>query len=187
MAVAVSGLCAPVTKEAEPATRQMHAEVLRSLPFGDRADFEDAQRGFIAPVPDDIKSADGQRTIWSMQRYAFVTGEAPPTVNPSLWRQAQLNTFNGLFKVVDRIYQIRGLDDSNMTIVESDTGVIVIDTLSAAESAKAAMDLYYQHRPRKPVVAVIYTHPHADHFGGVKGVVTEADVGSGKVAVFAPV
>jgi alkyl sulfatase BDS1-like metallo-beta-lactamase superfamily hydrolase len=221
MAVAVSGLCAPVTKEAdmtlrvfptihvavllagaicmasasvapaqpkdaEPATRQMHAEVLRSLPFGDRADFEDAQRGFIAPGPDDIKSADGQRTIWSMQRYAFVTGEAPPTVNPSLWRQAQLNNFNGLFKVIDRVYQIRGLDDSNMMIVEADTGLIVVDTLSAAESAKAAMDLYYQHRPRKPVVAVIYTHSHVDHFGGVKGVLGEDNVRAGQVKIVAP-
>jgi len=173
-------------KDAEPATRQLHAEVLRSLPFGDRADFDDAQRGFIAPLPADIKSADGQRTIWSINRYAFVTGSAPATVNPSLWRQAQLNTFNGLFRVLDRIYQIRGLDDSNMTIVESDTGVIVIDTLSAAESAKAAMDLYYQHRPRKPVVAVIYTHPHADHFGGVKGVVGVDEVRAGRVKILAP-
>jgi alkyl sulfatase BDS1-like metallo-beta-lactamase superfamily hydrolase len=174
------------SKEAEPATRQVQAEVLRSLPFNDRADFDDAQRGFIAPLTDDIKSADGKRTIWSIKRYAFLVGNPPATVNPSLWRQAQLNNFNGLFKVVDRIYQIRGLDDSNMTIVESNTGLIVIDTLSAAESAKAAMELYYQHRPRKPVVAVIYTHPHADHFGGVKGVVGDDEVRAGKVKIFAP-
>ena len=173
-------------KDAEPATRQTHAEVLRSLPFGDHVDFDDAQRGFIAPLPDDITSVDGQRTIWSIKRYAFLTGNAPATVNPSLWRQAQLNTFNGLFKVVDRIYQIRGLDDSNMTIVESDTGLIVIDALSAAESAKAAMDLYYQNRPRKPVVAVIYTHSHADHFGGVKGIVGEDAVRAGQVKILAP-
>jgi len=184
LASASAALAQP--KDAEPATRRMHAEVLRALPFGDRADFDDAQRGFIAPLPDDITSADGQRTIWSVKRYAFVTGNAPATVNPSLWRQAQLNTINGLFKVVDRIYQIRGLDDSNMTIVESNTGLIVIDTLSAAESAKAAMDLYYQNRPRKPVVAVIYTHPHADHFGGVKGVVGEDAVRAGQVKIFAP-
>src|SRR5215470_16206296 len=219
--MAVSGWCAPVTKEAdmtlrvfppmhvavllagalclasasvapaqprdaEPATRQMHAEVLRSLPFGDRADFDDAQRGFIAPLPDDIKSADGQRTIWLMQRYAFVTGEAPPTVNPSLWRQAQLNNFNGLFKVIDRLYQIRGLDDSNMMIVESDTGLIVVDTLSVAESARAALALYFRHRPRKAVVALIYTHAHTDHFGGAKGVVSEDDVRAGKTQIFAP-
>ncbi len=152
--------------DAEPATRRANAEVLRSLPFGDRVDFDEAQRGFIAALPGAIMSADGQRTIWSMQPYAFETGEAPATVNPSLWRQAQLDNFHGLFKVTDRVYQIRGLDDSNMTIVESDSGLIVIDTLSAAESAKAAMGLYYQNRPRKPVVAVIYTHPHTDHFGG---------------------
>jgi alkyl sulfatase BDS1-like metallo-beta-lactamase superfamily hydrolase len=184
MTSAFAALAQP--KDAELATRRLHAEVLRSLPFGDRADFDDAQRGFIAPLPDDIKSADGQRTIWSIKRYAFVTGNAPSTVNPSLWRQAQLNTFNGLFRVVDRIYQIRGLDDSNMTIVESNTGLIIVDTLSATESAKAAMDLYYQHRPRKPVVAIIYTHPHADHFGGVKGVVGDDAVRAGQVKIFAP-
>src|SRR6195952_3124017 len=154
--------------DAEPATRRANAEVLRTLPFGDRVDFDEAQRGFIAALPGAIMSADGQRTIWSMQAYAFQTGEAPATVNPSLWRQAQLDNFHGLFKVIDRVYQIRGLDDSNMTIVESDSGLIVIDTLSAAESAKAAMALYFQNRPPRPVVAVIYTHPHIDHFGGVK-------------------
>jgi alkyl sulfatase BDS1-like metallo-beta-lactamase superfamily hydrolase len=131
-------------------------------------------------------SANGQRTIWSMRPYAFIAGDAPATVNPSLWRQAQLNNFNGLFKVADRLFQICGLDDSNMTIVESDSGLIVIDTLSAMESAKVAMDLYYQNRPRKPIVAVIYTHTHVDHFGGVKGVISEADVRAGSVKVFAP-
>ena len=172
--------------DAEPATRRANAEVLRALPFGDRADFDEAQRGFIAALPGAIMSADGQRTIWSMQPYAFETGEAPATVNPSLWRQAQLDNFHGLFKVTDRVYQIRGLDDSNMTIVESDSGLIVIDTLSAAEQAVAAIGLYYQNRPRKPVVAVIYTHPHTDHFGGVKGVVSEEEVRAGKVKIFAP-
>src|ERR1700730_18011981 len=86
-------------KDAEPATRQANAAVLKSLPFSDRSDFEDALRGFIASIPDGIMSADGQRTIWSMKPYAFITGDAPPTVNPSLWRQAQLDNFNGLFKV----------------------------------------------------------------------------------------
>jgi alkyl sulfatase BDS1-like metallo-beta-lactamase superfamily hydrolase len=173
-------------KDAEPATRRANAAVLPSLPFSDRADFADAQRGFVASLPDAIISSDGQRTVWSMKPYAFEQGEAPATVNPSLWRQAQLNNFHGLFKVSDRIYQIRGLDDSNMTIVESDSGLIVIDTLSALESAKAAMELYYRNRSRKPVVAVVYTHTHLDHFGGVKGVVSEDDVRSGKVQIFAP-
>jgi alkyl sulfatase BDS1-like metallo-beta-lactamase superfamily hydrolase len=190
VAVACYILSAPPSsaqpKEAEPATRQANAAVLISLPFGDRSDFTEAQRGFIASWPDDIMSADGHRTIWSMKPYAFMTGDAPATVNPSLWRQAQLNNFHGLFKVTDRLYQIRGLDDSNMTIVESDSGLIVIDTLSVAESAKAAMELYFQNRPRKPVVAVIYTHTHVDHFGGVKGVISEVDVRTGKVKIFAP-
>src|SRR5215831_17216037 len=184
LASASAALAQP--KAAEPATREANAEVLRSLPFGDRADFEDAQRGFIAPLPGVIMSADRQRTIWSMKPYAFETGEAPATVNPSLWRQAQLNNFHGLFKVTERVYQIRGLDDSNMTIVESDSGLIVIDTLSAMESAKTAMDLYFQTRPQKPVMAVIYSHTHVDHFGGVKGVVSEVDVRAGNVKVFAP-
>jgi alkyl sulfatase BDS1-like metallo-beta-lactamase superfamily hydrolase len=173
-------------KDAEPATRQANAAVLSSFPFGDRSDFDEAQRGFIASLPGGIMSANGQRTIWSMKPYDFITGAAPATVNPSLWRQAQLNNFHGLFKVADRLYQIRGLDDSNMTIVESDSGLIVVDTLSAMESAKAAMDLYFENRPQKPVVAVIYTHTHVDHFGGVKGVVSEVDVHAGNVKVFAP-
>jgi alkyl sulfatase BDS1-like metallo-beta-lactamase superfamily hydrolase len=173
-------------KDAEPATRQANAAVLMSMPFNDRSDFEEARRGFITSLPDGIMSADGQRAIWSMKPYAFITGEAPATVNPSLWRQAQLNNFQGLFKVVDRVYQVRGLDDSNMTIVESDSGLIVIDTLSVMESAIAAIELYFQNRPRKPVVAVIYTHTHVDHFGGAKGVASETDVRAGKVKVFAP-
>ncbi|MGH6623489.1 MAG: alkyl/aryl-sulfatase, partial [Burkholderiaceae bacterium] len=99
---------------------------------------------------------------------------------------AQLNQIHGLFKVTDRVYQVRSFDISNMTIVEGDTGLIVIDPLLAVETARAALDLFYQHRPRKPVVAVIYTHSHADHFGGVRGVISEADVKSGKVKVLAP-
>ena len=174
-------------KDAEPATRQANAEVLRSLPFADRTDFDDAQRGFIASLPDGLVLGDGQRVVWSMKPYAFQQkAAAPATVNPSLWRQAQLDNFHGLFKVTDRVYQVRGLDDSNITIVESDTGLIVIDALLSAETARAGMELYYQHRPRKPVVAVVFTHAHADHFGGVKGVVSENDVRAGRVKIFAP-
>ncbi len=111
---------------------------------------------------------------------------APATVNPSLWRLAQLNNEAGLFKVTDRLYQVRGADLSNMNIIEGDTGIIVMDPLIVAETAHAALELYYAHRPRKPVVAVIYTHSHVDHFGGAKGIVSEADVKAGKVAVIAP-
>ena len=126
-------------------------------------------------------------SIWNLAGYKFLESDrAPDTVNPSLWRQAQLNQIHGLFKVTDRVYQVRGFDLSNMTIVEGDTGLIVIDPLLSAQTAKAGLDLYRQHRPAKPVVAVIYTHSHADHFGGVRGVVDEADVKAGKVAILAP-
>ena len=110
----------------------------------------------------------------------------PATVNPSLWRQAQLNAINGLFKVTERVYQVRGLDIANMTIIEGDTGLILIDPLLSNETAKAALDLYLKNRPAKPVAAVIYSHSHADHFGGAKGVITEEDAKTGKVKVIAP-
>ena len=159
---------------ATPLTEQSNAEWLRRLPFADRADFEDARRGLVARFPDaTIKTADG-KTVWDFNAYAFESAaDAPRTVNPSLWRQAQLNNEAGLFKVTDRVYQVRGADIANMNIVEGDTGLIIIDTLLTAETARAALDLYYAHRPRKPVVAVIYTHSHVDHFGGVRGIVDE--------------
>src|SRR6188474_1866948 len=158
---------APIApKDAEPATRAAQEAVAKSLPFADRADFDDANFGFVATLPDAHIAGGGPRPVWSMKPYAFVTGDAPPTVNPSLWRQAQLNAIHGLFNVTDRLYQVRGFDISNMTIVEGDQSLIVIDPLLATETARAALDLYYQHRPRKPVGAVIYSHGHADHFGG---------------------
>jgi alkyl sulfatase BDS1-like metallo-beta-lactamase superfamily hydrolase len=174
-------------KDAAPATTAAQQKVQSSLPFADRRDFEDARRGFVATTPNaEVKAADG-RVVWNLEGYKFLEGErAPATVNPSLWRQAQLNQVHGLFKVTDRVYQIRGFDLSNMTIVEGDTGLVVIDPLLSAQTAKAGLDLYRQHRPARPVVAVIYSHSHADHFGGVRGVVDEADVRSGKVAVIAP-
>jgi alkyl sulfatase BDS1-like metallo-beta-lactamase superfamily hydrolase len=122
-----------------------------------------------------------------MKPYDFLKqNEAADSVNPSLWRQAQLNLIHGLFKVTDRVYQVRGFDVSNMTIIEGDTSLIIIDVLLTTETARAALELYYQHRPRKPVGTVIYSHSHTDHFGGVKGVISEADVAAGKVQVLAP-
>jgi len=120
------------------------------------------------------------------QQYQFLQGDAPSTVNPSLWRLAQLNAINGLFKVVDGMYQVRGYSLANMTIVEGRSGLIVIDPLSSVAAAKEGLDLYFAHRPRKPVIAVVYTHSHSDHYGGVKGVTTESDVSSTKTRVFAP-
>jgi alkyl sulfatase BDS1-like metallo-beta-lactamase superfamily hydrolase len=190
---AVAGGCATAgapdlkPKAASPTTASANEKALKELPFANRQDFEDAQRGFIATTPNaEAKMPDG-RVVWSMAGYEFLKGDpAPASVNPSLWRQAQLNQFNGLFKVTERVYQVRGFDLSNMTIIEGDTGIILIDPLISIETAKVALNLYYQHRPKKPVVAVMYTHSHADHFGGVRGVVDEADVNSGKVKILAP-
>jgi alkyl sulfatase BDS1-like metallo-beta-lactamase superfamily hydrolase len=174
-------------KEATAPTRDANAAVLAELPFADRGDFADAQQGFIAALPDGAVAGTGARPAWNMKAYAFLDKEeAPATVNPSLWRQARLDAIHGLFKITDRVYQLRGIDISNMTIVEGDSGLIVIDTLLTAETAHAALELYYQHRPRKPVVAVIYSHSHVDHFGGVKGVVDEAEVKAGRVKIYAP-
>jgi len=171
---------------ASPMTAASNAAVLKQLPFSDRTDYESVNRGLIAPFTDPIKTADGQ-VIWNMQSYAFLDkDQAPDTVNPSLWRLAQLSAHAGLFEVSDKIYQVRGLDLANMTIIEGDDGLIIIDPLTMAETAKAALDLYYRNRPHKPVVAVIYSHTHVDHFGGVRGVIDEADVKAGKVKVFAP-
>lgn len=134
-----------------------------------------------------VKNAEG-KVVWDPSAYAFTKpgNEAPDTVNPSLWRMAQLLSFSGLFKVTDQIHQIRGYDLSNITFIEGKDGVTVMDPLISQETAKAALDLYYKHRPKKPVVAVIYTHSHVDHYGGVKGIVSEADVKAGKVRIIAP-
>ncbi len=174
-------------KPAESFTARKNAAVLETLPFANTQAFDDARRGFIAQWPDG-KVIDSQGNVaWNMAAYAFLNGKAAPdTVNPSLWRQAQLNAIHGLFEVTEGMYQIRGMDLANMTIIEGETGLIIIDPLLTPATAKAGLELYYQNRPEKPVVAVLYTHNHADHFGGVKGVTSEADVRSGKVKVFAP-
>ena len=174
-------------KDATPVTCEHNHAFLDALPFGDTQDFDDAARGFIATLPDvTFRNSEG-RVIFSLKDYAFLAHEqAPDTVHPSLWRQARLNMNNGLFQVTDRIYQVRGFDISNMTVIEGSRGIIVIDPLVSTEVARAALELYWQHRGRKPVTAVIYTHTHVDHFGGVRGVVDEADVQAGNVAIIAP-
>lgn len=187
IALALQSPAIAQTRDAEPASRTANDSFLQALPFNDKADFDDANRGFIATVPDGIIPGPGGKPAWDNNQYDFLKNEqAPPTVNPSLWRQARLNAINGLFKVIDRVYQVRGLDISNMTIIEGDTGLILIDPVLTNETAKAALELYLKHRPARPVVAVIYSHSHADHFGGGKGVMTEEDAKSGKVKVIAP-
>ena len=163
-----------------------HRAHLNNLPFDDTADFDDADRGFIAAQqPCVVKAADG-RVVWDNDAYAFVDGDAPTSVHPSLWRQSKLCAKQGLYEVVEGIYQVRGFDLSNISFIEGDTGIIVIDPLISTETAAAALSLYRAHRGDRPVVAVIYTHSHVDHFGGVLGVTTQADVDAGRVAVIAP-
>ena len=174
------------SKAPTPVIESANREHLTTLPFGDTADFDDADRGFIGALePCVITAADG-RVVWDNDVYAFLGGRAPASVHPSLWRQSQLVAKQGLYEVVEGIYQVRGLDLSNITFVEGDTGIIVIDPLVCTETAAAALALYRKHRGDRPVRAVIYTHSHVDHFGGVLGVTTQADVDAGRVAVLAP-
>src|ERR1700750_2241371 len=155
------------------------------LPFGDTADFEAADRGLI-DAGDPVARNERGQVIWDNGSYGFLTGEAPDTVHPSLWRQSTLVARQGLFEVTDGIYQVRGYDLSNMSVIEGDTGIIIIDPLISTETAAAALALYRKHRGDRPRVAVIHTHSHADHFGGVKGVVSQADVDAGRVQIIAP-
>ncbi|MDR7170178.1 alkyl sulfatase BDS1-like metallo-beta-lactamase superfamily hydrolase [Nocardia kruczakiae] len=166
--------------------RTQNEEATRALPFGDDQDFADARRGFIAALePGVVENAAGD-VVWDSDGYAFLDAECPPTVHPSLWRQSKLCAIQGLFEVTEGIYQIRGLDLSNMTVVEGDTGVIVIDPLISRETAAAGLALYRTHRGDRPVTGVIYSHSHIDHFGGVKGVTTPEDVAAGRCPILAP-
>jgi alkyl sulfatase BDS1-like metallo-beta-lactamase superfamily hydrolase len=174
---------------ATAATKQANAAFAKGLPYADKQDFGNAQKGLMAPLPNQglVKDAKGL-PVWDPSHYKFIIldAKAPDTVNPSLWHQAQLLSISGLFKVTDAIYQVRNYDLSNITFIEGKEGVTVVDPLISEETAKAALDLYFQHRPKKPIMAVIYTHSHVDHYGGVKGVVSEKDVQAGKIKIIAP-
>lgn len=175
-----------MAEEVSETVRRAHEHARATLPFHDVRDFENADRGFIGAIdPGVIRNGDGQ-VVWNNDSYAFLHDDCAPTVHPSLWRQSQLNIRQGLYEVCERIYQVRGFDISNISFIEGDTGVIVIDPLVSAEPARAALELYRAHRGDRPVVAVIYTHSHVDHFGGVLGVTSEAEVQAGNVQVFAP-
>ncbi|WP_337173436.1 alkyl sulfatase dimerization domain-containing protein [Paludisphaera sp.] len=191
--LAVAATCAAAQaqaprKDASDATKAANAEVLERLPFADESDFVDAKRGLIAPLPTEIIKGRAGNPIWDPAKYGFIQeGErAPDSVNPSLWRQSQLINIGGLFKVADGIYQVRNLDLSNMTIIEGAEGVVVVDPLISEETARVGLGLYFQHRPKRPVKGVVYTHSHVDHYGGVRGVIDEADVKAGEVKIYAP-
>ncbi len=169
-----------------PATRRRLSDAAATLPMHDTQDFADAERGLVArSAQRQVHAADG-RVVWDLDAYAFLVGNAPDTAHPSLWRQGRLVAMDGLFEVVPGIFQLRGFDLSTMTVVEGDTGVVVIDPLISKETAAAAFALYTEHRGQRPVAGVIYTHSHIDHFGGVKGVIDAAEVDSGTVPVIAP-
>src|ERR1700756_1543799 len=174
-------------KPPTPAIERAHKDPLGSLPLDDTADFADAERGLIASLrPCVIKSADG-RVVWNNDAYAFLTGDAPTSVHPSLWRQSMLAAKQGLYEVVEGIYQVRGFDISNIGFIETDSGIIVIDPLVSTEVAAAALQLYRAHRGGgRPVIAVIFSHSRVDPFGGLLGVTSQAEVDAGKVSVLAP-
>ena len=167
-------------------TVDINRNVSRVLPISDQQDFEDARRGFIATGKDVVVIDAGGAEVWNLPAYDFIQGDAPASVNPSLWRQASLNKINGLFKVTDRVFQVRGYDLSNMSIIEGDTGWIIVDPLTSQETAAAALALAQEHLGVKPIVAVIFTHSHIDHFGGVFGVISEEQYRAGEVRIIAP-
>ncbi|NGO74192.1 MBL fold metallo-hydrolase [Streptomyces sp. YC504] len=158
-----------------------------ALDWNDTTDQANATRGLIDKLEPCVVRNEAGRVVWDNDRWDFLTkDDCPDTVHPSLWRQSRLNTAQGLFEVAPGIYQVRGLDVSNMTIIEGDTGVVVVDPLTSKEVAAAGLGLYARNRGERPVKAVIYTHSHGDHFGGVLGVTTNEAVGAGECAVIAP-
>lgn len=168
------------------ATLAAQAESANSLPADDALDQQEAERGLIAREPAlQVKMADG-RVIFDQDAYGFIQGAAPGSVNPSLWRQAKLNNSNGLYKVAEGVYQLRGYDLATMSLIEGKNGWIVVDPLTSEETAARAMALARKHLGDKPVVAIIFTHSHVDHFGGALALASPADVASGKVRVYAP-
>jgi alkyl sulfatase BDS1-like metallo-beta-lactamase superfamily hydrolase len=174
-------------KDASASVVAQHAAMRKALPFSDTADFDDAARGFLGTLEHAKLSNAQGRVVWSLEPYGFLADEkAPATVNPSLWRQSRLNMNHGIFEVVAGVYQVRGLDIANMTLIEGDSGVIVVDTLTSIEGARAAMELYFRHRGKRPVTAVIFTHTHTDHWGGARGVLDDETLASGRVPIIAP-
>ena len=181
--------CAPAPEGrggADASVASQHAAVRERLDLDDRQAFDDAMRGFIAAPSGVVRDAAGE-VIWDFAAFDFVDGEAPPTVNPSLWRQARLNNHAGLFKVTDRIWQLRGFDIANLSLIEGETGWIVVDPLTSREAAATAMAFARQHLGDRPVSAIVYTHSHVDHFGGVLGVVSAEEAAARAIPVVAPV
>jgi alkyl sulfatase BDS1-like metallo-beta-lactamase superfamily hydrolase len=171
---------------ASPATNTAQQAAAGQLPAEGTRDAEFSRRGFLATRSDPIIPGANGKPVWNLAAYAFVDGPAPATVHPSLWRHMRHLKHHGLYQVTDNVWQVRGFDLSNMTIIRGTTGWIVIDPLTSVETARAAMDLVNAALGKRPVSAVIYSHSHADHFGGVRGVADPAEVTAGRTQVIAP-
>ncbi|MBE3000147.1 MBL fold metallo-hydrolase [Nocardiopsis sp. HNM0947] len=156
---------------------------MTELDYGDKTDFENADRGFVGKLTPGTVRDDAGRVVWDIDAFAFLEGERPDSVHPSLWRQSRLCAKQGLYEVTEGVYQVRGLDLSNMTLIEGERGVVVIDPLISAETAAAALSLYREHRGERPVTGLLYTHSHIDHFGGALGVI---DPDEDDVPILAP-
>ncbi|MEE4281511.1 MAG: alkyl sulfatase dimerization domain-containing protein [Pseudomonadales bacterium] len=170
---------------ATAATKKANAEFAARLPISDQTDFDNANKGFLAKIENKILNEDGS-VAWDPDQFEFVKGSAPDTVNPSLWRQGKLNSIHGLFEVVPGIYQIRGYDLAQMTLIEGKSGWIVVDPLTTPAPAKAGLALANKVLGERPVKAVLFTHSHGDHYGGANGVVSEQDLASRSVQIIAP-
>ena len=179
-----AGLPTPGT--ATPFTKQANAALAERLDLDPGSDGEDARRDRLAFIEDEAILSDDGAVVWAIPQFDFLESDAPDTVNPSLWRQSQLAAHHGLFKVTDGIYQVRGYDLSVMSVIEGETGWIIVDPLTATETAAASLKLVNDTLGERPVTGVLYTHSHADHFGGVRGVISDDDVANG-VPVLAPI
>ncbi|WP_300395745.1 alkyl sulfatase dimerization domain-containing protein [Henriciella sp.] len=177
---------APPAGEATEATAGANQAVADRLPLDDQGDVEDAARGFLAAIEEDAILDEEGNTVWSIPQFDFIEGEAPATVNPSLWRQSGLAAKHGLFEVADGIWQVRGYDLSVMSVIEGETGWIIVDPLTVKETSAAALKLVNDTLGERPVTGVLYTHSHADHFGGARGVISEEEIEERDVPVLAP-
>jgi alkyl sulfatase BDS1-like metallo-beta-lactamase superfamily hydrolase len=175
-----------IVAEATTSTKELHEKIRKDLPFDNTQDFEFGARGFIATLENPKITDESGKIVFDLASYDFLKGEAPASANPSLWRQAQLLTKHGLYKVADNIYQVRGFDVSTVSFIDTGKSYIVVDPLTTVEVARAALGLVKKHVGDKPVKAVVYSHSHGDHFGGVAGVTTEEDVKAGRVRIIAP-
>ena len=176
----------PDTKEPTQYTIDANNEVYALLDFEDERELENAQRGLIAAPDSLVIKTDTGKVAWSQDAYAFLDEEAPDSANPSLWRNTQLNHVYGLFEVMDGIYQVRGYDMSNITFIKGNTGWIIYDPLMTVECAQAAFELLKENVGDYPVKAILYSHSHVDHFGGVEGIVSEDQVEKEGILIIAP-